>query len=126
MEVMITVAIIAILAAVAYPSYASYIRKAKRGTAQAALMDLASRQQTYLLDRRVYTNDPANLGFVTPGEIQGAYAISVVCNPADCLSGGFLATATPTGSQASSNELSMTIDHTGAKTPANTAGYWGK
>ena len=124
-EVMITVAIVAILASIAYPSYASYIRKGKRATAQAALMDLASKEQTYLLDRRVYTTVLADIGFSMPTEIQGAYTITVACSPADCSSGGFTATATPTGSQAVSNEQSMTINDTGTKTPANTSGYWG-
>ena len=123
---MITVAIVAILAAVAYPSYASYIRKGKRATAQAALMDIASREQTYLLDRRVYTNAKANLGFADPAELQGAYSITIACNPTDCLSGGFTATATPSGNQAVASEQTMTIDNTGAKTPASTSGYWGK
>ena len=124
-EVMITVAIVAILASIAYPSYASYIRKGKRATAQAALMDLASKEQTYLLDRRVYTTVLADIGFSMPTEIQGAYTITVACSPADCSSGGFTATATPTGSQAVSNEQSMTINDTGVKTPANASGYWG-
>jgi type IV pilus assembly protein PilE len=123
---MITVAIVAILAAIAYPSYAAYIRKGKRATAQAALMDLASKEQTYLLDRRVYTTVLADIGFATPAEIQGAYTISVACSPADCSSGGFTATAAPAGSQAVSSEQTLTIDNTGAKTPANTSGYWGK
>ena len=123
-EVMITVAIVAILATIAYPSYASYIRKGKRATAQAALMDLASKEQTYLLDRRVYTTVLTDIGFAIPTEIQSAYTITVACSPADC--SGFTATAAPTGSQAVSNEQSMTIDNTGAKTPANASGYWGK
>ena len=122
-EVMITVAIIAILAAVAYPSYASYIRKGKRATAQAALMDLAGKEQTYLLDRRQYSTDQTAIGFTMPGEIQGAYSILITCT--DC-SGDFTATATPTGSQNVSNERTLKIENTGAKTPANETGYWGK
>lgn len=124
-EVMITVAIVAILAAIAYPSYASYIRKGKRATAQAALMDLVSKEQTYLLDRRVYTNAQADIGFTMPAEIQTAYTIEVVCSPVDCKSGGFTAKATPAGSQAVSNELEITITDTGVKTP-DASGYWGK
>jgi type IV pilus assembly protein PilE len=123
-EVMITVAIIAILAAVAYPSYTSYIRKGKRATAQAALMDLASKEQTYLLDRRVYSAQKANIGFTDPAEIQGAYSITINCNPADC-SGAFTATAAPTGSQNVSGEQSISITNTGVKMP-DASGYWGK
>ena len=124
-ELMITVAIVAILAAIAYPSYSAYIRKGKRATAQAALMDLAAKEQSYLLDRRVYTTVLADTGFVTPAEIQAAYTISVACIPADC--SGFRATATPIpgSSQDVSSELTMTIDNTGVKAP-DASGYWGK
>lgn len=125
-EVMITVAIVAILAAIAYPSYAAYVRKGKRATAEAALMDLAGKQQTYLLDRRVYTTVQADIGFTMPAEIQAAYTISIACSPADCSSGGFTATASPRGNQDTSGEQPLTIDNTGAKTPASTPGYWGK
>lgn len=125
-ELMITVAIVAILAAIAYPSYASYVRKGKRATAQAALMDLASKEQTYLLDRRVYSAVEGDISFVVPAEIQTAYTFLITCNPTDC--SGFLAKATPTpgSSQAVSNEQELSIDNTGAKLPANTSGYWGK
>ena len=122
-ELMITVAIVAILAAIAYPSYSAYIRKGKRATAQAALMDLAAKEQSYLLDRRAYTTVLADTGFVTPAEIQAAYTISVACTPADC--SGFTATATPAGSQAVSGEQTMTLDNTGVKAP-DASGYWGK
>jgi type IV pilus assembly protein PilE len=122
-ELMITVAIVAILAAIAYPSYSAYIRKGKRATAQAALMDLAGKEQSYLLDRRVYTTVLADTGFATPAEIQAAYTISVACTPADC--SGFTATATPAGGQAVSSEQTMTLDNTGVKQP-DASGYWGK
>jgi len=124
-ELMITVAIIGILAAVAYPSYTSYIRKGKRATAQSALMDLASKEQTYLLDRRAYSTVQGDISFTMPAEIQGAYTFSISCTPVDC-TGSFTATATPIGGQAVSGEQSLTVNAAGAKTPANTPGYWGK
>ena len=49
-EVMITVAVIAVLSALAYPAYTDYIRRGKRATAQAVLLELAGKQQTYLLE----------------------------------------------------------------------------
>ena len=61
-ELMIAVAVVAILAAIGYPSYTEHIRKSRRATAQAALMDLASRQQAYLLDRRAYAGFFGGLG----------------------------------------------------------------
>lgn len=53
-ELMIAVAVIGILIAVALPSYDSAMRKSHRGEAQAALMDIATRQQQMLVDTRKY------------------------------------------------------------------------
>ena len=53
-EVMIAVVIIAILTAIAYPSYLDYIRRSQRAQGQQFLLDLAQRQEQYLLDNRAY------------------------------------------------------------------------
>ena len=81
-ELMITVAIIAILAAVAYPSYASHLRKSARAVAKAQMMELANRQQQYLLANRAYTDDTTKLGYgasgyAVPAEISGKYDFAV-------------------------------------------------
>lgn len=123
-ELMITVAIVAILAAVAYPSYLNYIRKGKRATAQAALMELASKEQTYLLDRRVYSDSLTTLGFNAPKEIENDYTFSAT--KADGPPPTFTITATPSTALQAKGEQTLTIDQVGTKTPANTLGYWGK
>jgi type IV pilus assembly protein PilE len=130
-EVMVTVAIVAVLAAVAYPSYLDYIRRGKRATAQAALMDLASREQTYVLDRRTYTNVQANLNFVVPTEIASDYTFTFPTGCARCFDAAatplvFTVQATPSAALAAKGELTLTLDDTGTRTPANTRGYWGK
>lgn len=124
-ELMIAVAVVAILAAVAYPSYTEHIRKSRRATAQAALMDLASRQQAYLLDRRAYATTAAELSFGLPSELEGRYTLTVVADNA-VSPRTFLATATPINGQAQNNEQPLSIDQAGNRTPAGRAGYWGK
>ena len=130
-ELMITVAVVAILAAIAYPSYTSHIRKGKRATAQAALMDIASKEQVYLLDRRAYlcaplagacTTELADLGFTVPPEISTAYTFTV----ATPTSTTFTATATPINGQAANGELVLTVSESGERTPSSTPGYWGR
>ena len=130
-EVMITVAIVAILAAVALPAYTDYIRKGKRATAQAALMDAASREQTYLLDRRDYAGSMSTLGFSPPKEIENDYTFDFPTVCARCFSVGatppvFTIRATPSAALAAKGEQVLTVDDTGVKSPANAAGYWGK
>ena len=121
-EAMITVAVIGILAAVAYPSYQDYVRKGKRATAQAALMELASKEQSYLLDRRVYSAVLADVAFVTPTQIANDYTFTVAVGATP----NFTATATPSAALAAKGELTLSVTDTGVKTPANTVGYWGK
>ena len=53
-EVMIAVVVIAILTAIAYPSYLEYVRRGQRAQGQQFLLDLAQRQEQYLLDNRAY------------------------------------------------------------------------
>ena len=48
-ELMIAVAIVGILAAVAYPAYTQYMIRANRAAAQSEMMDIANRQQQFLL-----------------------------------------------------------------------------
>lgn len=71
LELMIVVAIVGILASIAYPSYMDHVRKGNRAKAQAFLMDVAQRQQNYLLVNRQYAATLADLG-VTVGTEGGS------------------------------------------------------
>jgi len=62
-EILIVVAILGILAAIAIPSYQNSILATNRSVAQAALLDLANRQEQFYLDNRTYTTDMTNLGY---------------------------------------------------------------
>ena len=117
-EVMIAVAIIAIIAAVAFPSYQSYLRKGHRGAAQTFMLDIANREQQYLLDARAYTATIGSGGLnLTPStDLATRYDFLVeVPNPdAGSLPISFKITATAKGSQQSDGNL--TLDDRGVKT----------
>ena len=54
-ELMITVAIISIIAAIAVPSYTGYLARARRSAAEQLIMQIASKEQQYIVDARAYT-----------------------------------------------------------------------
>jgi type IV pilus assembly protein PilE len=116
-ELMITVAIIAILAAVAYPSYTEHVRKSARRAAQAEMMDIANRQQQFLISSRTYVSDLAAAGYQLPADLVGKYTPSVTVGTATVPS--FTITFRAIGSQAKDGDLGLTSD--GVKTPG---GKW--
>jgi type IV pilus assembly protein PilE len=114
-ELLVVVAIIGILAAVALPSYRNYVIKGKRSAVQAYMLDIANREKQYILDARVYTDSKTALGInADPPEVTSSYTVSIgnitTAPPA------FTITATAIGGQATDGNL--TLDSTGAKTPA--------
>ena len=72
-ELMMVVAIISILLAIAVPAYNEYINRAHRAAAQQFLLDVAQRQEQYLLDNRQYATvlgaGAGGLGMSTPADI---------------------------------------------------------
>ena len=62
-ELMIVVAIVAILAGIAYPAYTQFLQDGYRAQGQAFLLDVAQRQQNYLIVHRTYALGLEELGF---------------------------------------------------------------
>lgn len=123
---MVAVAIIGILAAIAYPSYTSHLLKSRRASAQAHLLDIAQRQQQYLLDARIYANS-AQLNVTTPSDVSTYYTIAIAPDNTAGVPPSFTVTATPIAGTAQVNDKCGTlgIDNTGNKTVSTGAsGCW--
>jgi type IV pilus assembly protein PilE len=111
-EVMIVVTIIAILAAIALPSYNSYLRKGRRADAQAALTDIASKQQQYLMDARAYAPDLATLNYTLQTSVASWYTVGVAsAGPPP----SFTLTATPIAGKDQVKDGVLELTSTGAK-----------
>lgn len=116
-ELMIVVAVIGILSAVAYPSYTQHVKKGVRRAAQAQMMEIANREQQFMLSQRSYV-PYASLtasGYALPNELVGKYTPTVTVGAGSVPS--YTITFQATGSQLSDGDLSLTSD--GVKTPAD-------
>lgn len=120
-ELLLAVAIVGILAAIAWPNYQEYIARGKRSEAQAYLMDLAQRQQQFMLDARRYTGTLADLGVTVPTSVSNNYqvaTISVDAGPPPT----FTITLAPKTPGPMSGDGSLLVDSAGLKLRRITAG----
>lgn len=121
-EIMVVVAIVAILAAIAIPSYRNHVIKSSRTAAQSFMLQIAGRQEQFLMDRRSYATTLTALSMNPPPEVARNYQI--VISNVTAAPPGYLITATtisPFVDQKCGN--SLTLDQAGTKTPV-TAGCW--
>lgn len=121
-ELMIVVVIVGILAAIAFPSYKQFILRGNRASAQSQMMDIANREQQYILANRVYTETGSDLGgYTLPSDVSARYGNVITVDNA-ATPPTFTITFTPTGAQVSDGTLVLTS--AGVKTRAGDASKW--
>lgn len=78
-ELMVTVAIVGVLAAVAYPSYTRYVVRSNRTAAQAQMLDIANREQQFLMANRAYATKAAleSSGYALPTALTSRYTYDI-------------------------------------------------
>ena len=118
-ELMITVAIIGILAAVAYPSYTRYIIRSNRTAAQAQMLDIANREQQFLLANRAYADKTAleSSGYSLPTVISNVYSYGLTVGTSSVPA--FTMTFTPVTGTRQVSDGALTLNSEGAKAPAS-------
>ena len=120
-ELMIALAVIGILAAVAFPSYKYQVKKSRRAAAQAQMMDIANREQQYLLANRSYaaqndsssaTTFESSTGYSLPSEVSTdyTYKVEIASSPAT-----FTITFTPKSTSPLNGDGYLTLDSNGTK-----------
>jgi len=127
-ELMIAVAVVGILAAIAYPSYQAYVLKGRRADTQAFLMDVAARQQHFLIDRRAYglsiTDAPSSngLGMTIPASVSNFYTVTLTADNT-ARPPTYSISAAPKAGQDRDACGTLAIDQTGGKS-AGKSGCW--
>jgi type IV pilus assembly protein PilE len=137
-EVVLVTVIIAILAAIGIPQYSEYINRSRRAEAQAFLLDVAARQQHYLVDRRAYgtsiTDTAVNggLAMTIPQRVADFYTVSFNDGAADTVNNAatpptFTVFAVPRGSQTGDRCGTLRLDQAGERTTSTgAAGCWSR
>ena len=121
-EVIIVVAVIAILSAVAYPSYLAYITRANRVAAEGFMLEVANRQERYLLDRRAYSASIGSLVSVPPNVSANYTVTTTVPRTGAPTTTSYTVDAVPGATQLARDAAcgTLTIDETGTKSISGT------
>lgn len=116
-ELMVVLTLIGLLIAIALPSYRQYVLRSNRTAAQAQMMDIANREQQFLLANRVYASKSAleDSGYSLPADVASAYSYDITVGTDAVPS--FTITFTATDRQSDDGDL--TLDSQGVKTPAD-------
>lgn len=118
-EVMVVVAIIGILAAIAYPSYQQHIRNSARRAAQGCLQELSTWMERYYSSSMSYA-DATLPNTSCRTDLQSRYTFSFSGAPSGT---AYTIQAVPQGDQTKDSCGTLTVNHTGARTPT-TSGCW--
>lgn len=123
-ELMIAVAVIAILTRIAYPSYIEYVKRGHRSSAQSLMLDLANREQQYLLDNRSFLGGGTAavttlLPSGVPAEVSAYYTLTITATAGPPPT--FEVKATPKTGTVMAGEAPFTVDQDGTRLPA---GKW--
>lgn len=123
-ELMIAVALIAVLASIAFPSYQEYVKRGHRSSAQGLMLDLANREQQYLLDNRSFLGGGASavttlLPVGVPAEVSAYYTMTITATAGPPPT--FEVKATPIAGTVMAGESPFTLDQDGTRLPA---GKW--
>ena len=118
---MIVVVIIGILTAVALPSYREHVKKGKRAEAQVQMMDIATRQQQYLLSNRSYlAHTDANWTSIysLPSTVAASYSYTIAVNNS-ATPPTYTITFSPLSTGPMAGDGDLTLNQAGVKSPAS-------
>lgn len=122
-EIMIVVVILGILLGVALPGYQNSMQKGRRADAKAALLDVANRQEQFMLDQGTYTVDMTALGLAANPYIseEEHYSVTAAACAGGTIDRCYVLTAVPRASSPQADDSRCTqfqLSSNGAKQAA--------
>jgi len=127
-ELLVAMAVLGILVAIAYPAYTTYVQKGNRPIAKSALLELASRQESYYALNNSYASQMTALGYSQtsmplPSSSQNYYTLTIASTTNANPPSYTLQAAPVTGSvQATDSCQTYQLDSLGNKTNLNASG----
>ena len=118
-ELMIVIVILGILLGVALPAYQNQILRGHRTAAKAEMLDIANKQQQFLLSDRVYASktDLEASGYSPPVEVTERYTWAIAVDNSGVPT--FTITFTPQGAQLKDGAAALTLNSEGVRAPAD-------
>jgi type IV pilus assembly protein PilE len=119
-ELMVVIVIVAVLLAIALPAYQAQVIRGHRAAAKAEMLDIANRQQQFLLSDRAYVNKATLVasGYVLPDGMDTKYSFDIsTLAPASVPF--FTLSFTPIGTQAKDGPDDLTLNSEGKRAPAD-------
>jgi type IV pilus assembly protein PilE len=116
-ELMIAVVVVAILVAIGYPSYQQYLIRGYRSAGKQFLVDLAQRQEHFLLDRREYANalGAGGLNTTVPPDVAARYQAPVFNVPVGATPPSYTITMAPLASGMLASDGALIINSIGRR-----------
>lgn len=126
-ELMVVLVIVAIIAAIALPSYQSRVQESRRTAAKTALMDLASREESYYSLNNTYASQLSALNYgnvssntvAVPSSSQNYYTLAISSVNNSGTPPTFVLTATPTPGSVQAGDSCQTYQLGSSGTQSN-------
>tara|TARA_R110002110_G_scaffold245617_1_gene461955 strand:- start:14459 stop:14878 length:420 start_codon:yes stop_codon:yes gene_type:complete len=118
-ELMVVIAIVAILVGVALPAYQNQVLRGHRTAAKTEMLDIANRQQQFLLSDRAYASKAELVasGYTLPADVAARYSWDISVDNTGVPT--FTISFTPQGAQVEDGAAALTLDSEGVRAPAD-------
>ena len=113
-ELMIVIVIVAVLMGVALPAYRDQVIRGHRAAAKAEMLEIANRQQQYLLANRIYATGLSTIAYSGPPDVLAKYTFSI-SSVVNSGSPYFEVKATPQSGGGQESDGWLTLDSLGVK-----------